>query len=176
LWADFVSLALETKYIEKFINVAKYYTNQRHQTIYNSIESRLFKSLLAKLDMNLSINFNEYWDFITKDNPYLPGDLDSKSRRTFRPDEFPNYITFNSLAKTLEQKFNGVKHQLKKREDGIQHQKTLYSFQKAELEKLAKKYGVETTLDSPIYSHERGEPSEQSNDENDVHDLGDETE
>lgn len=171
LWSDFISLAQGTKYIDKFINVAKFYTNQRHQTIYNSIEAKLFKILLEKLDQNLNLNFTEYWNFVTQDNQYLPGTVDSKSRRTFQPDEFPNYITFNSLSKTLEQKFHGIKHQLKKREEGVQHQKTLYSFQKDELQKLAKKYGVEIALDNPIYSHERGEQGKQSHDENDVDDL-----
>ena len=171
LWSDFVTIAKDTTYYEKFLTVAKFYTEQRHQTIYNSIEARLFKILLQKLDQDLKLNFTEYWNFVTQDNPDLPGTIDSKSRRTFQPDEYTTYITFNSLAKTLEQKLNGVKHQLKKREKGIQHQKTWYSFQKDELLKLAKKYGIEIPIDNPVYSRERDEQCQQDNDVDDVNDV-----
>jgi len=157
LWSDFVSIAQETKYFEKFAEVARFYTEQRHQTIYNSLEAKLFKILVSKLDGNLSLNFTEYWNFATQGNSDLPGRLDPNSRRTFQPDEYPNYITYNSLSKTLEQKFHGVKHQVKKREDSVQHQITSYSFTMGDLEKLVKKYGIEVPVDSPIHSRELGE-------------------
>ncbi|MGI0056918.1 MAG: hypothetical protein ACREAK_06035 [Nitrosarchaeum sp.] len=171
LWEDFVSISFGTKYYDKFMNVAKYYTNQRHQTIYNSIEAKLCKAVLEKLDSKISLNFIEYWDFLTQNYPDLPGTFDSKSQRTFFPDEFPNSLSFNSVAKILEQKFQGVKHQLKTRdEDGRQKQNTIYSFQKEVLEKLAKKYGISIPLDCPVYGHERGEQGEHGNKVNDVND------
>ena len=176
LWEDFLSVVHGTKFYDKCKNVVTYYTKQRHQAIHNSLEAKLLKLLIDKMDSDFDLNFIEFWEYITNDNPELPGNLDTKSRRTFYPDDYTNILTHNSLAKILEYKFQGVKHSKRTRdESGIQHQTTLYVFSKTVLEKLVSKYGIELKMDSPFYGGSRRSRSEQNalcgNHVDDVDDL-----
>jgi len=175
LWEDFLSTVKETSYYNKCQNVVTYYTKQRQEVIKNSIEAKLFKLVLDKLDENLQLNFVSFWGYLTIDNPEFPGRLDERGSKTFHPDDYANRITHNSLSKILEYKFQGERHQRKTRdEQGAQHQTTVYLFERDILEKLIRKYRIELPLDHPIFSGSRGSRGQQKFDGNNVdnvHDL-----
>ena len=178
LWEDFISVVQGTKYFDKCKRVVTYYIEQRHEVIRNSIEAKLLDLLLKRLDSDFQINFLEYWTYITNENPEFPGTLDTKSQRTFYPADFTNIITHNSLSKILEYKFQAKKHVRKNRdENGIQHQKTLYTFNKEVLQKLVSKYKIDLPIDSTLYGSEPGQRGEQNEDTgNHVHNVHDNNE
>lgn len=172
LWEDFISLFQGTKYFEKCKNVVTYYVDQRQQSIQHSLEAKIFRLVLDKLDSNLELSFVTFWDYITTDNPILSGTVNEKSRKTFYPDDYPNQLTHNSLAKMIEYKFQGKKILKKYRdESGVQHQTTLYSFDKDALNRLAKKYGIQIPLDSPLYCGSSGEQGQLGDHVDHVDDL-----
>lgn len=151
LWEDFLSIANNTKYFEKFSNVVTFYISQRHAAIHNSLEARLFKALLDKINENFELNFNVYWDYITNNNPNLPGSFDYRASKTFYPDDFTSRLTPYFLTRILEDKFHATKRSKRVRDEaGILHKITNYVFQKEILEKLTKKYGIELPIDSPL--------------------------
>jgi len=159
LWDDFLSVVNGTKYFDKCKNVATYYTEQRHEVIKNSLEAKLFKFVLEKIDQNLELTIKSFWDFITDNNPEFSGKLDGM---TFYPEDFPGKITTHSIAKILEDKFQAEKTKNKIRDENkIQHQVTSYSFKKDVIETFVKKYGIELALDSPFYIGEQGEQGSQ---------------
>jgi len=158
LWEDFVSIGYGTKYYDGFRDVVTWYTDQRHEAIKNSIEAKLFKLVVDKLDDKLQITFTELWHYIVYENPELPGSLDERGSKTFFPEDYGTRITHQYLAKLLEYKFQGVKIQKNYRdEQKTKHQITSYAFKKGVLAKLATKYGVELAIDSPIFVGELGE-------------------
>lgn len=157
LWEDFLSVVHGTKFYDKCQRVVTYYIEQRHQVIRNSLEAKVFKLIIDKLNQGLEINFLDFWDYITKDNSYLPGKLDESRAKTFYPEDFSYKITPQSLAKIFEDKFQACKKQKRIRdEDGVQRQTSCYAFKKDVTEKLAKKYGINIPLDSPIYVSQLG--------------------
>lgn len=171
LWQDFVNVANCTSFQEKFGNVIKFYIDQRHEAIRNSLEAKLFKMLTEKINSKLELNFVDYWEHITN-TPDLPGSISDKSRKTFYPDDYVNTITHNSLAKILEYKFHGIKIKTSSMDKNkARHQITLYKFPKEQLESMARKYGTELTIDSPIQSGLSGQSGQQDNDVDDVDDL-----
>ncbi|MDE1829447.1 MAG: hypothetical protein KGI25_03900 [Thaumarchaeota archaeon] len=157
LWSDFVASAVGTKYHEKFLNVANYYLEQRHAVIRGSLEARLMKLLLDKLDPNLELKFEEYWNYLTQDNPEFPGKLDTRSEKSFYSDDYPETITYHLLSKILSEKFQAVRREAVVRDDaGAKHKITSYVFKKEVLEKLIPKYGIELPIGSPLHVGQLG--------------------
>lgn len=163
LWEDFLVVVNGTKYFDKCNEVVKYYTDQRHQAIRNSLEARLFGMVVSKLDKNLELKFEEYWNYITSNNPELLGKLDERNGKTFHPEEFGNTITPQLLAGILCDKFQATKNQTRTRnEKGIQHQVTTYVFKKETILKLATKYGIELPIDNTAYVDSLGSQGSQN--------------
>lgn len=152
LWEDFLSVVNGTKFFDKCKNVVSYYTEQRHQAIKNSLEARLFGILVSKISENLELKFEDYWKFLTENNPELPGKLDDRTRKTFYAEEFNLKITPQVLARIFSDKFQATKKQTRTRnEHGTQSQVTTYLFNGDTLLMLAKKYGIELSIDNPAY-------------------------
>lgn len=165
LWEDFLSISYGTKYFDKFKNVVNYYVEQRHIAIKNSLEAKLFKFVLHKLDANLEIKFEDYWNYLIVDNLEFIGKMDERSNKTFYAEEYSEKITRHTIAKIFENKFQATKHvKVTRDENKIQHQTTVYKFVKDTAAILSKKYGIEVTLDSPLYVGQHSQQGQQTDD------------
>jgi hypothetical protein len=149
LWEDFLRVVNGTKYLDKCKEVAIHYTEQRHESIKNSPEARLFGLIVNKLDEKLELQFEEFWVYLVENNPEFPGKLDEKTGKTFYPEEFSATITPQSLSRIFQDKFQAVKKKTRARNGAkIQYQVTTYAFNKETIRKLAVKYGIDTSLDT----------------------------
>lgn len=152
LWEDFLSVVNGTKYFDKCKNVVSYYIEQRHQAIRNSLEARLFRLAVSKIDENLELKFEDYWNYITVNNIEFPGKLDERTSKTFYAEEFAERLTPQLLARIFSDKFQATKKQVRTRnEHGTQYQVTTYHLDKDTMLMLAKKYGVDLPIDNPTY-------------------------
>jgi len=142
LWEDFLSVAHGTTYFEKAKEVVKFYTEQRHQKISDSLEGRIFKIIVKLLDDNLEIMAQDLWHTIAQGSEELPGQLDPRQTKSFYPDEFGFKVTMNMLAIMMEEKFHARK---KVRVENYQR-KTYYVFDKDKIKILATKYNVQLNL------------------------------
>ncbi|MBI1828785.1 MAG: hypothetical protein HY222_06230 [Thaumarchaeota archaeon] len=147
LWEDFLSAVHSTKYYDKCKNVVAVYTEQRHAVIRNSFEARILKLIINQFDKNLELSALNLWENITNN---LPGRLD-ENKGTFYPDDYGK-CTKNSLARLLQDKFQAIKRTKYEKDESKYHQKTFYTFKPEIIRALAKKYGIDITLDSPVYS------------------------
>jgi len=142
LWEDFQALTSDTTFYQQCKNVVKYYTQQRHQVIWNSIEARLFKLILERFKGKTTISLENFWQFLTSEaNPQdeLPGRLD---KQTFYPHNFAIKITRNYLAGLFEDKFQAKREKKYVVEDDKKHLVTEYSFDLEVIRKLTKKYNI----------------------------------
>lgn len=163
LWEDYLIVVSGTRYFEYCKNVVAFYVKQRHDAIRHSLEARVFALVLDKMDIALEVNFTDLWNHLRSN---LPGELD---RNTFHPEEYPNKITYYSLSKLLEDKFQAKKKQWRDNKE----QKTSYQFKKDAVKSLTQKYGIDLPLDHPIYlgtdgthgSSASSEPSEPSSED-----------
>jgi hypothetical protein len=168
LWEDFLSVINGTKYFDECKNVVSYYTEQRHQAIKNSLEARLFRLVVDKIDENIELRFEDYWNYIIGNNSVLPGKLDERTGKTFYSEEFDGKITPQVLARIFSDKFQAMKNQRRNRnEHSTQYQVTTYRFDKDTMLGLAKKYGIDLPIDSPLYLRELGSQGSQSVDQDD---------
>lgn len=149
LWEDFVSVASNTKYFDTAKKVVTYYIEQRHNTIRNSFEGRIFKLILSKLNEKLEINMQEFWSFLISDNSELPGKLDDRTLRTFYPDEFGTRMTLNSLSNLLENKFGAKKIAIYEKVKNGYSKKTFYVFNSDMIQSFISKYRIESDQESP---------------------------
>lgn len=142
LWEDYLRILAGTKYEKASIDVVKFYTAQRHETIWNSLEARIFKSVVEKIK-DYTIVFEDLWNLITTGSN-IPGDLD---RGTYTEHETGKKISRNTLAKLLEEKFQGIKKPQYNQIDGKTRKITCYAFDQKVIEKLSTKYNVTMGLD-----------------------------
>ena len=171
LWEDFLRVAYGTKYYDDATRVVKYYTNQRHDAIHNSLESKLFRIIINRLDDKLEINIQELWSYIvSSDNDILHGKLEGA--QTFKLDEFSDKLTLHKIVSLIKDKFNGSPiERTAKGDDGKYHVKTSYSFKAEPLLKLVDKYGIEIpSLDHPLYEGQKGQNSHDLADQSDHYD------
>ncbi len=143
LWEDYLRILTGTKYEEASKQVVKFYTAQRHGKIWDSLEARIFKYVVEMMK-DYSLVFKDLWTSITT-GLNIPGDLE---RGTFTEDETGKKITQNSLAKLLEEKFQGTKKPKYEQIDGKTRKITCYVFDQNVVEKLSTKYNVTMGLDS----------------------------
>ena len=153
LWEDFLSVTYNTKYFEPCQDVVNYYTKQRHQTIWNSLEARIFKLVVDKLNDKLSIRLESFWYYLTQDQMDLAGRLD---KETFYPHDFTKKITRNYLSKLFDEKFQAKKNIKYEIIGERKHQRTEYLFDLEITTKLVQKYNIELPIDSIILSGQRG--------------------
>ena len=153
LWEDFLSITFGTKYFELCHNVVEYYIKQRHQAIWNSLESRILKLVIDRFNQKLSINFESFWYNLTQEQDELRGTID---KETFLPHEFPKKVTRNSLSKMFEEKFKARKVSRYETIENKKHLKTEYLFDSETILKLVEKYNITIPIDSVVLSGEGG--------------------
>ena len=141
LWEDFLKIFDKTRFESVAKKVVEIFVNQRHDSIKNSFEAKIFKILCSNLK-NHAIEARVFWGILTNDNPDLPGKLNEFSGRTFYPDEFGFKLTPNTLAKIVGDKFQGKKQQITKDVNGKPKKITYYIFDPKIIESLSIKYGI----------------------------------
>jgi len=149
LWEDFLSITVDTKYFQPCKKVVEYYTKQRHQSIWNSLESRLFRLVVDNLNDKLSIRLESFWHYLTQEQGDLAGSLD---KETFYPHDFTKKVTRNFLSKLFDEKFQAKRITKYETIGDRKHQRTEYLFDYKIIQKLVQKYNVELPIDSVILS------------------------
>ena len=153
LWEDFLSIIHGTKYFQACEKVVEYYTKQRHQSIWNSLEARIFKLIVDKLDDKLSLRLESFWYYLTQEQGDLAGTLD---KETFYPHDFPKKVTRNYLSKLFDEKFQAKRHTKYETIGERKHLRTEYKFDLEIVQKLATKYNIALPIDSVVLSGQRG--------------------
>jgi len=140
LWEDFLNVVADTKYFEKCKETAKYYTTQRHEAIWNSLEAKIFKILIKILDQNLEVSLEKFWIYLTDNQDILTGSID---KQTFLPHEFGDKVTRNSLAGLFRDKFRGKRKTVNHKDNsGKIHRVTIYRFDLESVKVLSRKYNI----------------------------------
>ncbi|KEQ56400.1 hypothetical protein AAA799N04_01172 [Marine Group I thaumarchaeote SCGC AAA799-N04] len=142
LWEDYLRIMMGTKYEKVSKEVVKFYTEQRHEKIWNSLEARIFKLVVENLKDCVIVS-EELWQSMTSGQD-ISGDLD---KATYTEHETGKKISRNTLAKLLEEKFQGTKKFKYVEKDGKPHKITYYVFDQTVIEKLSSKYNVTMGLD-----------------------------
>ncbi len=142
LWQDFLNVIGGTKYEHSAKQVVKYYTEQRHQAIWNSLDARIFKLLYPKLKEN-QIKLQEFWNHLTCNQEDLGGRLD---KETWYPYDYYQKVTRHYLSKLFTEKYQGTRTEHIDTKDDKQHKTTLYEFDGMILDKLCKKYNYSDTI------------------------------
>lgn len=142
LWEDFLRIFEKTIFEQTAKTVVEYYVNQRSNSIKNSFEARIFKILFENLNENHEIEAQVFWRILTENNPDLPGKLDNFSGKTFYPDEFGK-VTPNTLARIVEDKFQGKRQSNIVTFNGKPKKITYYVFDSQVIESLSSKYRIE---------------------------------
>lgn len=140
LWEDFLRVLYDTKYSDDAKKVVDYYTKQRHESIWNSIEARMFKLILRVINVQFEARFEQFWDYLVNQQDDLAGRLE---KETFYPHDYPQKITRNYLASLFEGKFHAIRRQKYFSNNGKQHKITVYQFDENVIKSLSKKYNVE---------------------------------
>lgn len=141
LWEDFLRIFDKTSFENKAKKVVQFFVSQRHDSIKNSLEARIFKILQENLNEN-QIEARGFWNILTDDHPELPGKLDRFTGRTFYPDEFGFKLTSNTLAKIVGDKFQGKRQFITKYVNGKPKKITYYVFESKVIELLSFKYKI----------------------------------
>ena len=149
LWEDFLSVTYGSKYFESCRDVVEYYTKQRHQGIWNSLEARLLKIVIDKFNGKLSINLELFWHHLVQEQDELAGTLD---KETFIPHDFTKKVTRNFLSKLFEEKFKAKRITRYETVEKRKHLRTEYLFDPKVIQKLAQKYNIVIPIDSVVLS------------------------
>lgn len=149
LWEDFLKVTNGTSYFTDSLEVVNHFTKQRHEKIWNSLESRIYKLVIHALNDDFTLQMEAFWYNLTDITPTqteLSGTLD---KQTFHPNDYNIKITRNSLAKIFEQKFKATKQsKYHTRPDKSKMKITKYKFDAKTLLKLSNKYNVK---DLPVF-------------------------
>lgn len=144
LYEDYLRVMSGTKYEMRGKKTVEYFVRQRHERIWNSLEARIFRLLLQVKKEN-NVFFLDLFTAIF-DRTEIAVESDSKGSCVDR--ETGERISANTLAKMLEEKFQGKKMVKKEfyEEDGVKKQKriTYYAFDEKTLSELARKYNIES--------------------------------
>jgi hypothetical protein len=139
LWQDFLSLFHGTMFEKQSREVADHYLKQRRDSIRESVEAKIFRSIEPSLEQSLVIESVKLWDLVTNSDE-LPGKLDEYTRRTFYLDEFDRKLTQNSLADIVKFKFQAKKKVRYEKVNGKRRKITSYIFDEEILKFLSEKY------------------------------------
>jgi hypothetical protein len=154
LFADFIRISSGTKYEESAREVVKQFIKERHESIHNSFESRLFELIVLPIDEKILIVFEDFWKYLTEQQDTIKGRLDNE---TFFSYDYGK-ITRYRIAQILTDKFQAKKeitHREKK-------QITAYLFNPKTLIKLVEKYNISLPIDHQLY---QDRPIQETNDE-----------
>ncbi len=154
LFADFIRIAYGTKYEESAREVVKQFTKERHESIHNSIEAKLFELIVLPIDEKILIVFEDFWKYLTEEQDTIKGRLD---KETFFSYDYGK-ITRHRIAQILTDKFQ-AKKEITHRE---RKQVTAYMFNPKTLIKLVEKYNIALPLDHQLY---QDRPTQETKDE-----------
>ena len=146
LFADFIRISSETKYEESAREVVKQFTKERHESIHNSFESRLFQLIVLPIDERILIVFEDFWKYLTEEQDTIKGRLDNE---TFFSHDYGK-ITRYRIVQILTDKFQAKKEILHREKKQI----TAYLFNPKTLIKLVEKYNISLPIDHQLY-HDR---------------------
>jgi hypothetical protein len=127
LFEDFLSVFAGTKYEKEARYVADSYVKQRQQTITDSLEARIFRELISRLDENREIEFLRFLGILSTSDE-------------FSEDQYK--LNRTSLSKILVEKFQAEKRSSIKTVDKIRKQTTYYRFDEKILKILSEKYHI----------------------------------
>ncbi len=153
-----------TTFEDRAQKVIEYFSHQRHEKIWSSVEAAIYCSLRPNLDDSFSIRLEEFWsEIISQKYELLDGFVkDEKYVLT----DYPNPLSRNVIAKTLQEKFSArkvVKHPVV---DGKQVQRTLYVFRKSILDSMDIKYNY---IDHMDHLTRLGDQAKEENKKNNSH-------
>ncbi len=154
LFADFIRISSGTKFEESARDVVKRYTKERHESIHNSFESRLFELVVLQIDEKSLIVFEDFWKYLTEEQDTIKGRLDNE---TFFSHEFGKF-TRHRIVQSLTDKFQALKEVIQRENK----QTTVYLFNPKILSKLVEKYNISLPIDHVLY---QDRPTLESNDE-----------
>ncbi|MGY5147594.1 MAG: hypothetical protein ACW9W4_06320 [Candidatus Nitrosopumilus sp. bin_7KS] len=157
LWEDFLKITNGTSYFTGSLEVVNHFTKQRHEKIWGSLESRIYKLVIRALNDDFTLQMEAFWHNLTDITAIQTELSGSTDRQTFYPNDYNVKVTRNSLAKIFEQKFKATK-QIKyhTKSDKSKMQITMYKFDAKTLLKLSNKYNVE---DLPLFISGRSDVS-----------------
>ena len=142
LFEDYLRVMSGTKYEEAARKTVEYFVKQRHERIWNSTEAKILRLVLKIKDQNNEVYFLDLWSRIFEGSEISVG----VHKSGFEDLESGERISANSLAKMLEEKFQGKKGIRKKFFEimGVKKQQrmTYYTFDEKTLELLSKKYNI----------------------------------
>lgn len=147
LYEDFLRVMSGTKYEQDSKKTVQYFVKQRHERIWNSLEAKICRLVMKMINENNEVYFLELWGKLFQGSEISIG----VHKSSFEDLETGQKISANSLAKMLEEKFQGKKMVRKAffEENGVPKQKriTYYVFDKKTLSELATKYNIEPDSD-----------------------------
>lgn len=152
LWEDFLRVASGTTFYEPAQRVVKHFVKQRHENIENSLEAKLFRCIVYRMDENMELDIMGLWNWLqTSDNSILTGKENGKQSMIL--DEFKDTLSIHTIVGLIRDKFLGMKlSRTTKGEDRKYHEKTFYRFEAETSMKLVTKYGISIpSLGHPIY-------------------------
>lgn len=147
LWQDFLSIFHGTRFEVQSREVADHYLKQRKESIKDSLEAKIFRSIKPLLDQSMELESNAIWNRITNSDE-IPGKLDEKTGNTFYLDEDDRKLTKNSLADIVRYKFQAKKKERYEKVEKTQVTKsgrrkiTSYIFDEEIVKFLSEKYHV----------------------------------
>lgn len=152
LWYDFLRIASGTTFYEYAQKVVNHFVKQRHENIESSLEAKLFRCIVYRMDENMELDIMSLWDWLqSPDNSILTGKENGKQSMIL--DEFQDTLSIHTIVGLIRDKFHGKRFpRTSKCEDGKYHETTFYKFEAVNCKKLVDKYGIEIpSLDHPIY-------------------------
>jgi hypothetical protein len=142
LWQDFLSMFHGTKFKDQSREVADYYLNQRKESIKESLEAKIFRSIKPLLDESMEIESKTIWKRVTNSDELL-GKLDERTENTFYLDEDDRKLTKNSLSDIVRFKFQAKRKIRYEKVEGKRRKITSYIFDEEIVKILSEKYRVD---------------------------------
>jgi len=141
LWQDFLSVFHKTKLEDQAKKVADHYLKQRRDSMRESVEAKIFRSIESLLEQNLEIVSTKIWNTVIHSDE-LPGKLDEFTKRTFYLDEFDRKLTSNSVIEIVRFKFQAKRKVRYEKVDGKRKKITSYIFDEEIVRILSEKYQI----------------------------------
>lgn len=157
LWEDFLRVASGTRLFENAKLVVRHYTDQRHESIRNSLEAKLLRIIINNLNDDCEVVIQDLWNFIlSSENHILTGKQDG--HLSFKLDEFAEKLSMHKVVALIKNKFSGTSIERNIKVDGKYRLKTSYAFNSDIILKLVEKYRIEIpNFDHPLYKHQKGQ-------------------
>ncbi|GKS66870.1 hypothetical protein YTPLAS73_04170 [Nitrosarchaeum sp.] len=143
LFADFIRVSSGTKYEESARETVKQFIKERHESIHNSFESKLFELIVLPIDEKFLIIFEDFWNHLTEKQDTIKGRLD---HGTFFSYDYGK-ITRYRISQTLTDKFQAKKEVIHREKKQV----TAYLFNPKILIKLVEKYNISLPIDHVLY-------------------------